>query len=733
MTALKVAPLLLALVLSASCSRTLAPKDPGGTGDGDPAQGQGRYAELCASCHGSAGQGATARALVPWTRSQTELTSIIETRMPQTAPGTCTGACARDIAAYLLSLGGEPVCDAVKPAPRQLRLLTRFEYANTVRDLLGGGATCSTDADCALDHESCSAGRCQSDGCGVHTFTWPAMGRTPGTVAVSGTFNAWAPTVAAGAWAMQHATQGDVWYVKHALAAGQHQYKFVIDGQWLADPTNPVHAPDGFGGDNSYLDAQCAPEADPLTAAFPPETRPKGYPFDNNAPAGLVSPVHLDAYLDAAHSLAATAAALPGFVPCAPSADCARQLVASFGKRAFRRPLASEEIDRYSAQLLAQATFAKGVSIVVETMLASPYFLYRSELGEPKPGGGYRLSQHEIASALSYTFLSSMPDVELLLAADRGELSTSDQVHAQAQRLLASPKARPTLERFALQWLGVERVRTGDVNATMFPNFSLALREAMAAETSAVFQRTVFDSTGKFDELLTADWTVVDPALAAFYGVTVSGEGPQRITLPTSRAGVLGQGSMLVSTSHSDQTSPILRGLFVRQTLLCQDLGTPPANAAKVPHVDATATTRERFSQHSSDPACSSCHSRIDPVGFGFEHFDAIGAWRDTDNGKPVDAAGDMVDIEHLGDGTHAPFNSLRELSGLLSMAQAPKRCFSTQVYRWTGGRADGSDDRCGIRALDDGFAAGGFSIQELLARAISSDAFLDRSEEVQP
>src|SRR5439155_397222 len=124
-----------------------------------------------------------------------------------------------------------------------------------------------------------------------------------------------------------------------------------------------------------------------------------------------------------------------------------------------------------------------------------------------------------------------------------------------------------TMRRFALQWLGVERVRTGDKSPTLFPGFTLGLREAMAAETSAVFERTLFEASGRFDELLTADWTVVEPVLSHFYGVAVSGAGPQRVALPAARSGVLGHGSVLASTAHSDQTSPIRRGLLVRETL----------------------------------------------------------------------------------------------------------------------------------------------------------------------
>src|SRR5581483_8748966 len=213
----------------------------------------------------------------------------------------------------------------------------------------------------------------------------------------------------------------------------------------------------------------------------------------------------------------------------------------------------------------------------------SPSFLYRSETGELQGDGTYRLTPYELASALSYFFWGTMPDDALFAAAADGTLSTPQGVEAQARRLAADPRAVDQLKHFSVQWLGVERVLTEDKNPALFPAFDDNRRQALYAQTQSFFASAV-----KLEDLF-AD------------------------------GGVLAQGSFLASYAHSDQTSPVLRGLAVRQRLLCQELGAPPPNVGNVPAIDPNATTRQRFSQHSSDPACHACHQYLDPIGFGFE------------------------------------------------------------------------------------------------------------------
>lgn len=172
---------------------------------------------------------------------------------------------------------------------------------------------------------------------------------------------------------------------------------------------------------------------------------------------------------------------------------------------------------------------------------------------------------------------------------------------------------------------------------------------------------------------------------------------------------------------------PVRRGVFVREHLLCQTLPTPPANAGGIPEVDPRATTRERFRQHSDSPACRGCHALIDPVGFGFERFDALGRFRSTENGQPIDSSGDLTDVERLGAGTHAPFDSVSGLAPLLASSPNAKSCFARQMWRFAKGSEESGADRCGIQAVAKGFVDSGGDIRQLMIAIATSDAFWER------
>lgn len=728
--------LLVFAVLLGACSR-LQVVEPQAPAEGD---GAALYAAQCANCHGPVARGSIAPALVPLKQTADALRLRIVSTMPPGNTGTCDEACARAIVTWLLSLPTDQpplVCDSFPPARRQLRLLTRREYANSLGDLLGPapGHACTSDANCTVASESCVSGACVADGCGVRTFVWRANGRRPSSIHVAGSFNGWPATVAAGGWAMT--LVADSYVVKRSLANGAHQYKFVIDGQWVLDDANPERASDGFGGNNSLLNVQCnqGPTPTPLSglvASFPPETRPKGFAFDDNAEAGLVTSAHVEAYLGAAASIAGRVTA-----PCRPAgADrrpCAEQFVSTFGRRVFRRPLSMEEVSRYSAVVVAAADFDSGVKLVAEWMFSSPHFLYRSELGAAQPDGTFRLTPWELATALSYSLWQTTPDETLLDAAAQGKLTTSDDVAREARRMLADPRARAAMRTFATQWLGIERLSTVDKAPAQFPSFTPELRASMAAETPAFFEHVVFDGTGRFDELFTAPYSFVDAPLARHYGMEAPVMREQRAVPAVRAAGLLGHASVLSSYAHSDQSSPVKRGVFVREQLLCQDFPTPPANAGGVPKVDPAATTRERFRQHSADPSCRACHQYIDEVGFGFEGFDAVGAARSLENGKAIDTTGALKDVEEFGAGTTTNFTSLPQLAAQLAQSQRAKSCFATMVFRQTRGRREREAEHCTVEALSSGFQNSGGDVRELFVQALADERFLTRSSEVAP
>ncbi|MEZ4295508.1 MAG: DUF1592 domain-containing protein [Polyangiaceae bacterium] len=727
----------LALGLPAVAACSSSPDDTGtDPGKGDPTNGADLYAELCASCHGNAAEGGLGPRLAPWTRSFEELASTIDATMPQGEPEKCEGDCASDIAAYLTSLTLD--CDSARALPRRLRLLTRREYRATVTDLFHASmpTACTADADCNLGSESCTGGVCTADPCTLHTFVYEAGAQNPTTVHVAGTFNGWPGTIAGGGWAMQKLPGTTTWYVKHELAPGSHEYKLVLnESEWLADPANPVQVGD-FG--NSALTVSCSgntPGAGGLgfdpAKTFPAESRPTGFPFDNSEGA-LATNVHVDQYWQAASLLTDAAMTdMANLLPCDLAVDpsaCASDFISDFGARAFRRPLTETEQAKYESLFAKAPDPETGIRIVLRTMLSSPLFLYRSEVGEPLGDGTYRLTPHETASLLSYMFWGTMPDAELFAAANAGDLDTPAGIEKQARRLLADPRSRPVFETFAAQWLGIEQVPALSKTAALFPEWNDALAASMVEETRRYFTHVVFDGTHKFEDLLVSDTTFADATLATFYGVSPPASGFGEVPSPDNRrAGLLGHASILAVNAYADQSSPIRRGLFVRRSLLCQDLPPPPANAATVPAVDPDATTRERFAQHTSDPACHDCHQYIDDVGFGFERFDATGKYRETENGKPIDASGDMNDLEGLGTGTHAPFKSLRDLGLSLSKSPTAKACFARQTYRFATGRLESAEDVCGLDELAVAFEQSGGDIQELWIKLTTLDEMTRR------
>jgi hypothetical protein len=705
-------------------------KDPPADGPSPPApadlnlvaQGAALYTELCSVCHGAAGQGLTGPKLRDWQRGGEELTRIIHERMPPGRPDRCSGRCPERVAAYILSnfTPAAPQCDgavASNPGPRQLRLLTKREYQNTVSTLL------------ALPPPAT---------CPLSSFVYNPGGRTLRSVHVAGSFNGWPQTVAAGGWPLSYAADRKQWTLSRKLPVGTHTYKLVLDeSEWITDPSNPSTQPDGFGGQNSVLTVTCeagATDPDP-TAGVPSDSRPEDFPFDDHAQARVVSSVHVEEYHKAAQLLAERAVKnLAALVPCDPSGDkaaaCGQAFVRSFGLRALRRPLLPAEEQRYLTLLRGRPSFTAGVTAVVAALLQTPSFLYRSELGDKQADGTYRLSGYEIASQLSYLFWGTMPDQALFDAAAAGQLAEPAGIEKQARRLLADPRSRDQLASFAVQWLGADAILQSPKSEALFPLLTPGARRDMVEETQKLVAAVAFDSTGRFDELFTADYSFLNATLAQIYGVSgVSSSALQKQPYGRpGRAGLLGHGSVLGSYAYSDQTSPIRRGLLVRRRLLCQELPAPPPNAGGVPKVNPSATTRERFRQHSDNPFCKSCHQFIDGVGFGLERFDPIGAPREQENGQAIDASGDLNDREALGAGTSAPYTSGAELGKLVAESPRAQACFVRQYLRFARGYSeDVAADLCTLDRLVARFQASGRRIPELMIAITQSPEFVTR------
>jgi cytochrome c551/c552 len=343
-----------------------------------------------------------------------------------------------------------------------------------------------------------------------------------------------------------------------------------------------------------------------------------------------------------------------GHAPGKHTSACARTILSSFTQRAFRRPVTAKEVEQFLGFVdLARKqgdSFEEGIATALQAVLVSPDFLYRIERDRPAPAGrsSVPVSQYELASRLSYFLWSSMPDAELLRLAGQGSLRQPATLAAQVTRMLRDPKSLALVENFAGQWLQFKNIDVVRPDLERFPQFDEGLRQAMRRETE-LFIGNIIRNNGSVLELLDANYTFLNERLARFYGIPgVMGPEFRRVDVSDAKrgGGVLAQASVLTVSSYSTRTSPVLRGKWILENLLNAP---PPAPPPGVPPLDDTktgqsGTLRQQMEEHRKNPACSSCHARMDPLGFGLENFNAIGAWRTEDGKFPVDATGALPD-----------------------------------------------------------------------------------------
>ena len=362
---------------------------------------------------------------------------------------------------------------------------------------------------------------------------------------------------------------------------------------------------------------------------FPPEDFVNG--FRNQSQAQSLSPLLIEAYSAAAEKLARNAfrgGDTHGLIPCKPSAACRARFVREFGLKAFRRPLEPDEQKRYEALMGRETDFLKGAQLVVEAMLQSSNFLFRlDETSDPK------WKPYVTASRLSYAIWDTMPDAELFAAAARGDLATPQGVEKAARRMLDNPRAHEALDEFVSQWLRFDRILTASKDRRKFPQFTRETAVAMTEEARAFVGDLVWNDRN-FMDLFTANYGFVNADLAPIYEVPAPAKEFDRVPFPagSERAGLLGQGLFLALTAKPEDSSPTARGLFVREQFLCQHVPDPPAgvNTNLPPVTEAKPqTNRDRMSEHATNPSCATCHKLIDPIGFGLEKFDAVGARRE--------------------------------------------------------------------------------------------------------
>ena len=463
----------------------------------------------------------------------------------------------------------------------------------------------------------------------------------------------------------------------------------------------------------------------------PPDSIVDG--FDNVASGQVPSAALIAAYQASAVAVATAAMQDPAaLVGCSPrtTADetaCATKFLGTFGAKAYRRPLTSAELADlvafHSSMRASGADFPTSITLTIETILEAPNFLYRIELGTPT------LSPWEMASRLSYLLWNTMPDDALFAAAAAGTLATTDGIETQARRMLADPRAHAAIAHFHDQWLELGKMSTLVKDPKTFPTFTASTVTSLQQSTSKYID-DIFFGDATLTALLTDDHAFVNADLAAIYGVAVTGKTLKKVTVdPTKRAGIVTNAGMLAGFAHTTEDAPVLRGVFVLGRLLCSAPPPPPADvntSTPAPSSNVPQTTRDRFATQHEQGTCAGCHHVIDGIGFGFEHYDAIGAWRTTDNGLPVDASGWFV-TGTAGE-LEGTFDGAVDLAHKLAASPAVHACVARQWLRYALGTDAASIDATTLEPLVSAFEANHLNMRELVVALVKSDAFRRRS-----
>jgi hypothetical protein len=368
----------------------------------------------------------------------------------------------------------------------------------------------------------------------------------------------------------------------------------------------------------------------------------------------------------------------------------------------------------------------KGLQLAMQAVLVSPHFLFRIEMGgdDEKPAEFYPLNDWELATRLSYFLWSSMPDDDLLALCREGKLRKDDNLEKQVRRLLKDPKASALVENFFDQWLQIRGLKTFTPNPEQFPTFNEELRAAMQQETERFCEHTIKEDRSVL-EFLDADYTFVNERLAKHYGIQgVEGDDFRKVKFPDNhRGGVLTQASILSITSNPTRTSPVKRGKWILENILGTPPPPPPANVPELKEgkeAVLSGTMRQRMEQHRADPNCAACHQRMDPLGFGFENFDAIGAWRTKEGKNDIDASGVLTG--------GITFNGPAELRAILKRREgAFARCLTEKMLTFALGRGMERYDKCTIDEVARNLAKDNYKFSSLVLEIVRSEAFQKR------
>jgi hypothetical protein len=410
--------------------------------------------------------------------------------------------------------------------------------------------------------------------------------------------------------------------------------------------------------------------------------------------------------------------------------ECAEKILSRFASRAFRRPATTQEVERLVKFVELARTdgesFERGIQLAVEAVLVSPHFLFRVEEDPESSQGGTEavreISEYELATRLSYFLYSSMPDDGLFHDAYKGRLRKNLDKHVA--RMLKDPRSRALVDNFATQWLEIRRLQSFAPDPKLFPGFDEELRQAMLEETKRFFAAVIEEDRSVLD-LLDADFTFLNERLAKHYRIAgVTGPEFRRVKLDDpDRGGLVTQASVLTATSNPTRTSPVKRGKWILEVLLDMPPPPPPPNAGDLKdegQAAASGSLRQRMEQHRANPSCASCHALVDPLGFGLENFDAVGAWRDRDGAFFIDPSGELPD--------GSSFKGPRELKAILKQKKDEfVRCLSAKMLTYALGRGLEAYDRCAVDEISAAVAQGDYKFSALIHAIVMSDPFQKR------
>jgi hypothetical protein len=741
-----------------------------GNVQGQERTGEAIYKEQCAACHGGKGEGVDEHYPNPLIgdRSLTDLTQYIDQAMPEDDPGKCVGEDAAKVAAFVYGAFYSPIAQARnKPVRIELSRLTVRQYKNAVADLVSSFRTPgSWDQERGLRGEYFKSRRPGRDrqieridptvqfdfG---ETSPDPEKLDDPASFSISWQGSVLAPETgeyefivrtehAARLWVNdQQLPLIDAWVksgsdTEHRASLkllGGRAYPLklefskakqgVNDSKKRKQPPPPVKASIALLWKPPHQAVEViparnlSPKANPellvVQAPFPPDDRSVGYERGTSISKEW-DQATTEAAIETASYVADHLEELSGVSDDA--SDRAERLEAfgqRFVERAFRRPLTDEQQHFFVNRQFEQAPdAANAVKRVVLLSLKSPRFLYR-ELGDGNDA-------YDVASRISFGLWDSLPDQSLLEAAAAGQLATREQVAQQAERMLGDLRARSKLREFFILWLKVDRLPDISKDPERFPGFTPEIVTDLRTSLDLFLEDVVWSDASDFRQLLLVDSLYLNGPLAKFYGVDLPADAPfQKVPVnPEHRAGVLSHPYLMAGFAYTQSSSPIHRGVFIARSVLGRSLRPPPeAVAPLAPDLHASLTTRERVSLQTKPESCQSCHAMVNPLGFTLEHFDAVGRFRQEEEGKPIDATG----IYRTRKGETVQFAGVRDLAKFLAVSDETHTAFVQQLFHHLVKqpiRAFGSQELPNLR---QSFERNDFHIRKLAVQIIADAA----------